>query len=70
MVLAFILGAYVRQPFALRNKIEVIQEKEEKLDAELQKLLEDGAKLDKKRQLQFMNAMEWNGKKGIVNDED
>lgn len=70
MVLAFLLGAYIRQPFALHKKIEVIEQEDEPIDEFIEELLKEESKKEKARQEQMYNVFRWNGKKAKVTDED
>lgn len=65
MVLAFLLGAYVREPFALKEKKEVKEQDNELLD-----MMREEQKEEQRRQLQIYKALQWNGKKGKLNEED
>ena len=70
MVLAFLLGAYIRQPFTLHKKIEVKEEPVTELDEFLQDMMKEDAKKEQLRQIQMYNVFKWNGKKAKVTDED
>lgn len=67
ILLAFILGAYIRKPFTL-NRVE--KKEEEKVDEDLTDFLREEAKMEQKRQIQMYKALQWNGKKGRLEDED
>lgn len=67
ILLAFILGAYIRKPFALKR---VEKKEEETVDNEVLDFLKEEAKQEQKRQLQMYKALQWNGKKGRLEDED
>ena len=66
MLLAFLLGAYIRSPFAFKQRV-----KEDKtVDDELQEMMREEAEAEKRRQLQIYKALQWNGKKGGLDEEN
>lgn len=64
MILAFLLGAYVRKPFEIRRAVEVQEKIPSKDDEELMQLYEEEARKEAQRQIQMYNIMNWNGEKG------
>lgn len=66
MVLAFLLGAYIREPFAFKERVK----EETKVDDEILSLLKEEQDAEKKRQIQIYKALQWNGKKGGISEEN
>lgn len=73
MVLAFLLGAYVRSPFKLWSIEEEPEPHEEEplseAELKIKELIEEGQREDQKRQIQIANALNWNGEREKLRDE-
>lgn len=69
MMIAFILGAYIRQPFALKKNVSEPKQ-EMDVDEEMKRFMEQESENEQKRQMQMFKALYWNGEKGdTLNDE-
>lgn len=69
MVLAFILGAFVRSPFPLKVKEDKPKtEAKEEADDGMTAWLRQQAEAEKERNRQLFTALNWNGKAGDHED--
>lgn len=70
MVLAFALGAYIRQPFEVIARKAQNTAPEKTADAELKEFLKKESEAEQRRQMQILKALSWNGEKeGVLKDE-
>ena len=61
MVLAFVLGAYIRQPFKVYEKHP--EEPKESIDKDIEEYMIEESKREQERQFQIFKALNWNGGK-------